>query len=106
MAYFQGITNEELGARVKAGHEKYLARVELLTPQWVREGQELKELREQLNITQKQISENVGISPQVVGKLEKGKPVRSRKMLKQSYQTSLKLIQLQRDSLINSSIDE
>lgn len=106
MEYFRDITNEELGAILKANHEKYLERVALLTPQWIHEGLKLKKIRKHLNITQKEISENVGVSSQVVAKLEKGKPVRSRKMLKQSYQTALKCIQLQRSKIINNAIDE
>lgn len=95
MKYFRDITDEELGARIKANHEKYLERVALQTPQWIQEGLKLKE-----------ISENVGVSSQVVAKLEKGKPVRSRKMLKQSYQTALKFIQLQRSNIVNNDIGE
>lgn len=106
MKYFRDITDEELGARIKANHEKYLERVALQTPQWIHEGLKLKEIRERLNITQKEISENVGVSSQVVAKLEKGKPVRSRKMLKQSYQTALKFIQLQRSNIVNNDIGE
>lgn len=50
MKYFRDITDEELGARIKANHEKYLERVALQTPQWIQEGIKLKEIRERRSI--------------------------------------------------------
>ena len=99
MLYFKNITNEELGAIVKASHEKHLERVALMTPQWVEEGTQFKNIRQQLHITQKQISEYVGVSDQVVAKFEKGKPIRSRNMFRHSYQNAITLIQAQRNNI-------
>ena len=72
-----------------------------MTPQWVEEGAQFKNVRQRLNITQKQIGEHAGASEQVVGKFEKGKPIRSRKMFLHSYQNALLAIQSQRNNVIS-----
>ncbi len=101
---FDNISNEELGARVKAAHIKHLERVEQQTPLWKITGKQFKNVRQSLNITQKQISNCVGISSQVIAKFEKGEPVRSRNMLEQSYKTALEFIQFKRSAAINAEL--
>ena len=99
---YEGISNEVLGARVKAAHIKHMQNVEINTPQWQETGRQYKQMRKDLNITQKQISKYVGVSTQVVAKFEKGKSVRSRNMLQQSYSTAITLIQMQRNNIVDS----
>lgn len=52
--------------------------------------------RESQKISQAELSELVGISPQTLGRFEKGKSVKRREMLKKSYETAMNLILLQR----------
>lgn len=101
-----GISNEELGAKVKAAHQKHIERIEAMRHVWEKEGQEFRAVREDLKISRNELSRHIGISDQVIAKFEKGQPVRSRNMLKQSYQTSLELIQLQRSFSIRSMNDK
>lgn len=99
---YERISDAELGARVKAGIIKHQQKIEINTPQWQETGRQYKQMRKDLNITQKQISKYVGVSTQVVAKFEKGKSVRSRKMLQQSYSTAMTLIQTQRNNIFDN----
>lgn len=101
-----GISNEELGAKVKAAHQKHIEHVEAMKSIWEKEGQEFRAVREDLKVSRNELSRHIGISDQVIAKFEKGLSVRSRNMLKQSYQTSLELIQLQRSFSIRSMNDK
>ena len=96
------ISNEELGAKVKAAHKKHLQHIEAMTPTWQAEGSEFRKVREDLKISRRELGQHIGISDQVIAKFEKGLSVRSRHMLRQSYQTSLELIQLKRNNSIDS----
>lgn len=95
---YDGISNYLLGAKVKAAHKKHLEKIEMLTPQWILTGKKFRAEREKLNISRKQLSRYMGISPQVIAKFEKGKSIRSRNMFKQSYLTALELIEIYQDS--------
>lgn len=100
------ISNEELGAKVKAAHQKHIERIEAMRPVWEKEGQEFRAVREDLKISRNELNRHIGISDQVIAKFEKGLSVRSRNMLKQAYQTSLELVQLQRNDSIRSMNDK
>lgn len=97
-----GISDEELGAKVKAAHKKYLQHVESMRPIWTLEGQNFRTIREDLKVSRRELGAYIGISDQVIAKFEKGQSVRSRNMLKQSYQTSLELIQSKRNNSVIS----
>lgn len=103
---YDKLTDAALGAIVRASHEKHLAKVKELTPQWIITGKKFKQARKKLNITRKELSKYIGISDQVIAKFEKGQSVRSRNMLQQSYQTAMDLIQIQRNSFINREMEE
>ena len=96
------ISNEELGAKVKAAHKKHLAHIEAMKPVWQAEGRDFRKVREDLKVSRRELSQHIGISDQVIAKFEKGLSVRSRHMLKQSYSTSLELIQLKRNNFVDS----
>lgn len=96
------ISDSELGAKVKAAHKKHLAHIEAMTPIWQTEGLKFRAVREDLKVSRRELSQHIGISDQVIAKFEKGLSVRSRHMLRQSYQTSLELIQLKRNNSIDS----
>ena len=102
MLFNQNISNEELGAKVKAAHQKHLEHISAMRPIWELEGQQFRELRENLKIPRKKLSQHIGISAQVIAKFEKGQSVRSRNMLKQSFQTSIELIQLKRNNFVST----
>ena len=98
----QELSDIEIGKKVRISWFKYQEYVAENTPLWQQEGDELREKRKAKKISQKELSEHVGVCPQTLAKLEKGEPVRSRKMMKQSYETSCELITLKREQTLNS----
>ena len=94
--YREEISNEELGKRVKHSFERHQQYVEQHRTEWEEKGKEFRRERERRNISRDYISGLIGISPQTLSKLEKGKSVRSRRMLEQSFQTALRYIDLER----------
>ena len=96
------ISNEELGAKVKAAHQKHLAHIEAMTPVWQTEGLKFRAVREDLKVSRRELSQHIGVCDQVIAKFEKGLSVRSRHMLIQSFKTSLELIQLKRNNFVDS----
>lgn len=96
---YEDISDALLGAKVKAAHEKHLEKIERMTPQWTLTGKTFRADREKLNISRKQLSRYMGISPQVIAKFEQGKSIRSRNMFQQSYVNALKLIGIYQDGL-------
>ena len=90
------ISNEELGRRVKESHLKYLQRVEENTPLWIKEGAQMRARRESQKISQAEVSELVGVCTQTLVRLECGKPVKRRDMMKKSYETAMNFILLRR----------
>ena len=95
------IDNAELGARIKESRKRYQEYVALNRPRWEEEGALFKKVRETMGVTQRELSELIGISAQTLGRLEKGEPVRSRKMMKESSRTALNLVDLQRKEAVN-----
>lgn len=94
--YGEEISNEELGKRVRYSFERHQQYVEQHRSEWEEKGKEFRRERENRNLSRADISEFIGISPQTLYKLEKGKSVRSRRMLEQSFQTALRCIDLER----------
>lgn len=95
------MSDAELGAFVRKNHKKYLRTIEKNTPLWQQEGETFRKARQALNISRREIAEGIGVSPITVGKYEKGKPVRSRNMLRQSGISVMELTQLRRDKELN-----
>lgn len=95
--YGKRMSDAELGAFVRKNHKKYMKKVEENTPYWQEEGEAFRKARQALNISQRELAERIGVSPITVGKYEKGKPVRSRKMLRQSGISVMELTQLKRE---------
>ena len=96
MYNLDGMTNEMLGARVRRNVEKHRAYVEAHTPIWQKEGAVMQATRIGMGITQCAVSELIGVSTQTIRKLERGQSVRSRKMMKQSYETAIDCIEMKR----------
>lgn len=99
--YGKEMSDAELGAIVRKNHNEYLKTIEKNTPLWQEEGETFRKARQALSISQREMAEGIGVSPITVGKYEKGKPVRSRKMLRQSGINVMKLIQLKREKDLN-----
>lgn len=88
--------NEELGAKVRWNIEKRREYVAQQTPFWQKEGALMQATRTGIGISQREVSEMIGVSTQTLRKLERGQSVRSRKMMKQSYETAIDFINLKR----------
>lgn len=82
--YDGSVSDTELVAKLKKSYKRYQEYVEANRPRWQEEGAVLKKMRETMGVTQKRLSDLIGISPQTLGRLEKGEPVRSRRMMKES----------------------
>ena len=95
--YGKEMSDAELGAFIRKSHEEYMRKVKENTPYWQQEGETFRKARQALEISQREMSEGMGISAITLGKYEKGKPVRSRKMLRQSGINVMELTQLKRE---------
>lgn len=95
--YGEELNDAALGAIVRKNHERYMKSVAANAKKWQQEGESFKKARLALNITKKEIAEGIGVSPITVSNYEKGKPVRSRKMLRRSGITVMELEQLKRN---------
>lgn len=91
------MTDEDLGRRVRENQMKRRKYVEENTPLWIKEGAELRTIRESQKISQKELSELIGVCPQTLGRLENGKPIIRRYSVQKSYKTAMELISLRRD---------
>ena len=99
--YGKEMSDAELGAVVRKNHNEYLKKIEENTPYWQEEGEAFRKARQALNISQRELAAGIGVSAMTVGKYEKGKPVRSRKMLRQSGINVMELTQLKREKELN-----
>lgn len=97
---YENISNEALGAKIKRSYQRHNEIVQENTAVWQQEGQEYRGVRENLNISQKEISENIGACVAVVSKFEHGKYVRSRNMLRHAYKLAMKNIQNERNVIL------
>ena len=96
--YGEQISDEELGKRVKHSFERYQQYIEQHRSEWEEKGKLFRHERERRNVSRVDISKLIGISPQTLYNLEKGKSVRSRKMMEQSFKTAISYIDLMRQS--------
>ena len=99
--YGKEMNDAELGAFIRKSQEEYMKSVEENTPYWQEEGETFRKARQALNISQRELAAGIGVSAMTVGKYEKGKPVRSRKMLRQSGINVMELTQLKREKELN-----
>ena len=97
---YEHISDEELGAKIRRSHQKHLEKVQANSEVWEKEGQEYRDVRETLRITQKEISDNIGACVAVVSKFEHGEYVRSRNLVKHAYNMAMKKIQNDRNSIL------
>ena len=84
MCNLDNMSNEALGAKLRRNMEKRREYVAQQTPFWQKEGALMQATRTGMGISQREVSEMIGVSTQTLRKLERGQSVRSRKMMKQS----------------------
>lgn len=98
MGFFdRDISNALLGKRVREAQDRHRIYVAENTPIWINEGAQMRARRESQKISQAEISELVGVCTQTLGRLEWGKPVKRRNMMKKSYETAINFILLRRE---------
>ena len=90
--YGKVINDTELGAKIREAYEACKRSSKVKEPIRAAEGAKLKEQRERLHISRREMSEWIGISEQTVANMEKGKPVQSPNMMTQAYKHGLKYI--------------
>lgn len=96
MCNLDNMSDEALGAKLRRNMEKRREYVAQQTPFWQKEGALMQATRTGMGISQREVSEMIGVSTQTLRKLERGQSVRSRKMMKQSYETAIDFINLKR----------
>ena len=98
MGFFdRNISNALLGKRVREAQDRHRIYVAENTPLWINEGAQMRARRESQKISQAEVSELVGVCTQTLGRLEGGKPVKRRDMMKKSYETAINFILLRRE---------
>ena len=98
MGFFdRDISNALLGKRVREAQDRHRMYVAENTPLWIKEGVQMRARRESQKISQAELSELVGVCTQTLGRLEGGKPVKRRNMMKKSYDTAINFILLRRE---------
>lgn len=98
MGFFdRNISNALLGKRVREAQDRHRIYVAENTPLWIKEGAQMRARRESQKISQAEVSELVGVCTQTLGRLEGGKPVKRRDMMKKSYETAINFILLRRE---------
>ena len=97
MGFFdKDISNALLGKRVRDAQDRHRMYVAQNTPLWIKEGTQMRARRESQKISQAELSELVGVCTQTLRRLEEGKSVKRRNMMKKSYDTAMNFILLQR----------
>ncbi len=98
MGFFdKDISNALLGKRVREAQDRHRLYVAENTPIWINEGAQMRARRESQKISQAEISELVGVCTQTLRRLEEGKSVKRRDMMKKSYETAINFILLRRE---------
>ena len=100
MALYENLTAQEIGEAVLATQERHRQYVEEMTPAWRQEGNRFRGIRNILGISLKKIAELMGVSEKVLSKFERGLSVNRRRMVRQSYLSMIKYIQLKRENVM------
>lgn len=69
--------------------------------QWERNGRILQEMRLALEVSQKEISNRIGVSASVISRLERGDTIQRRRLVETSYRTALEAIQLAKQKILD-----
>ena len=100
---YANISNEALGAMIKRSCLRHFEYVQAHLAVWQKEGQEYRNIRENLKITQKEISENIGACVAVISKFKRGKYVRSRNLVTHAYTLAMEHIQNERNAIMEGA---
>ena len=93
---------ETIGRRVIANQEKRRQRNSQMYNAWLAEGQQFKSTREQVAISQAEVSKAIGADESVIRRFENGLFVMRRPVIKASYVLALEAITLRRLNIINA----
>lgn len=70
---------------------------------WKQSGEKFRKARITLGITQVEIAAKIGCSPRTLSKFEAGGRMLWRSVIEQSYETAMKLIMVERQTVLTSS---
>jgi len=91
-----------IGKRVLASQERYRQYVEEHTKEWQDTGTKLRNARDTLNFSRRQMRSLIGISEATIARLERGLPIKARNIVEHAYRTALRLVQLQRQQALTT----
>lgn len=97
IAINNSLTDAELGAKIRRNRQEYEAYARMMAPSWKEEGKKLRAKRKELKISRKTLGELIDTSQQVIKKLEDGKSISRRKILKKAHENGCDLIQMRRN---------
>lgn len=93
---------EIIGQRFLEHQEKARQRNAEMYPTWLAEGAKFKDIREQMYISQEELSKEMGICVKVVQRFERGLPIKRRCAIQASYKNTLELIMRRRFEQIHN----
>ena len=93
---------EIIGENVIANREKRRQYNETMHEQWLVEGQHFKDVREAADISQRELSESMGIDTRVVYRFEQGLPIKRRPAIRASYGLAVENIMYRRSEQVRS----
>lgn len=93
---------ETIGRRVLANQEKRRQRNSQMYNTWLAEGQQFKSAREQVAISQAEVSKAIKADESVIRRFENGLFVMRRPVIKAAYTLALENITLRRLNIINA----
>ena len=93
---------ENIGRRVLASQEKRRQRNAQMYNTWLAEGQQFKLAREQVAISQVEVSKAIGADESVIRRFETGLFVKRRPVIKASYSLALEAITLRRLNVVSA----
>ena len=91
-----------IGRRVLASQERYRKYVEEHTKEWQDTGTKLRNARDSLNVSRSQMRTLIKISEATIARLERGLPIKARKIVEAAYGNALHLTQLQRQQALTA----
>lgn len=97
---------ENIGRQVVEAQEKRREYIEKNRALWISDGQKARAFRNNLKISATEMAKHIGCSEGLIYRLESGQNVRRRRMLEQSYRTSMKCIYFERQEKLKIFCDE
>lgn len=89
-----------IGKRVLASQDRHRKHIQEHTKEWQDTGTKLRNARDSLNVSRRQMRSLIGISEATIARFERGLPVKARNIVEHAYRTALRLVQLQRQQAL------